>query len=198
MKLLDEADARVGGQIKVVPADAGYGVARFLGEVEAREIEPHIPVQGKVEERPEPALARRGRRIVRLDGARRARLKQLAIRGRNRAVRAKRTRDDAIRRELRIRIEHAFGEGKTCHALGRTRYRGLAKVNRQVLITAAVINLKRLIAWAGRRRGMEVMLPMAVPTLFLRTFSVSLGLLTAVTAYLSRNLLRATTAPAPA
>jgi len=41
------------------------------------------------------------------------------------------------------------------------------------------------------------MLPMAVPTSLMRTFSVSLGLLTAVTAYLSRNLLRATTAPAP-
>jgi len=196
--LLDEANVRVGGRIKVVSADAGYGVTRFLAEVEARELEPHIPVQGKVEERPEPPLAPRGRKIVRLDAARRARLKRLAVRGRNKAVRAKRTRAYAISRKLRIRIEHAFGEAKTCHALGRARHRGLAKVNRQVLMTATVLNLKRLMVWVGRRRSMEASAPMAAATAVLCAFSAPSRLLALMTADLRRHLLPITTAPAHA
>lgn len=44
-------------------------------------------------------------------------------------------------------------EAKGCHGLGRIRWRGRAKVNRQVLMmTATVINLKRLVVYLGRRR----------------------------------------------
>jgi transposase len=196
--LLDEANARVDGRIKTVSADAGYGVERFLSEVEARQLEPHIPVQGKVEERAEPALAPCGRKVVRLDAARRARLKQRAVRGRNKAVRARRTRGYAISRKLRIRIEHAFGEAKTCHALGRARHRGLAKVNRQVLITAAVINLKRLMTWVGRHRSMEATGHLAASTALFRVFSAPSRLLKLTTAEMGRHLLPATTAPAHA
>jgi len=52
--LLDEADARVDGRIEVVSADAGYGLERFLTEVEARGLEAHIPVRGTHDIRPEP------------------------------------------------------------------------------------------------------------------------------------------------
>jgi IS5 family transposase len=194
-KLLDEANARVNGQIKVVSADAGYGVERFLAEVEARQLEPHIPVQGKVEERPEPALAPRGRKLVRLDKSRGARVQQLAVRGRNKAVRARRTRGYKISRKLRIRIEHLFGEAKTCHALGRARYRGLAKVNRQVLITAAVINLKRLMAWVGRHESMAARATLAASGPLNRAISELWRLLDLITEEMVRPLLPATNAP---
>lgn len=49
-------------------------------------------------------------------------------------------------------VEHLFGEVKMCHGLGLAHYRGLAKVQRQMLLTAAAINLKRLAASLGRRR----------------------------------------------
>lgn len=152
-KLLDEANARVDDQIEVVSADAGYGVARFLAEVEARGLEAHIPVRGKHDIRPEPPKPVWARKVVEHAAARRARMRRLSVRGRNRALRAARTRGYRISRKLRLRIEHLFGEAKTCHGLGRARYRGLAKVQRQMLLTAAAINLKRLAASLGRRRA---------------------------------------------
>ncbi len=151
-ELLDEADARVGGTIEVVSADAGYGVERFLAEVEARGLEAHIPVRGKHDIRPEPPMPAWKRKVVEHAAARRAQMKRLGVRGRNRALRAARTRGYRISRKLRLRIEHLFGEAKTCHGLGRARYRGVAKVKRQMVLTAAAINLKRLAASLGRRR----------------------------------------------
>jgi IS5 family transposase len=152
-ELLDEANARVDDRIEVVSADAGYGVERFLAEVEARGLEAHIPVRGKHDIRPEPTKPVWTRKVVEQAAARRARMKRLAVRGRNRALRAAQTRGYRISRKLRLRIEHLFGEAKTCHGLGRARYRGLVKVQRQMLLTAAVINLKRLAASLGRRRA---------------------------------------------
>jgi len=58
-----------------------------------------------------------------------------------------------ISRKLRLRIEHLFGEAKACHGLGRARSRAVAKVQQQMLLTAAAINLKRLAAWRGRHRA---------------------------------------------
>ena len=49
-----------------------------------------------------------------------------------------------------MRIEHLFGEAKTCHGLGRARYRGLEKVARHMTLTAVAINLKRLAVYLGR------------------------------------------------
>lgn len=152
-KLLEEANARVDGRIEVVSADAGYGVERFPAEVEARGLEAHIPVRGTHDIRPEPTRPVWAGKVVEQAAARRARMRRLAVRGRNRALRAARTRGYRISRKLRLRIEHLFGEAKTCHGLGRARYRGVAKVHRQMLLTAAAINLKRLAASLGRRRA---------------------------------------------
>ena len=41
----DEANARLGGRIKVVSADVGYGGGQLLAEVEARDVWAHIPVR---------------------------------------------------------------------------------------------------------------------------------------------------------
>jgi transposase len=193
--LLDEANARVDGAIEVVSADAGYGVERFLAEVEARHLEPHIPVQGKVEMRPEPSLAPRGRSLVQLDAARRARIKRLAVRGRNRAVKARGTRGYAISRKLRLRIEHTFGEGKTCHGLGRARYRGVAKVNCQVLITAAVINLKRLLSRGGRRHAAQSTALVRASITRFCALCTPARLFARFSALLTASLLSTTTAP---
>ncbi|MCP4900862.1 MAG: hypothetical protein GY906_28175, partial [bacterium] len=57
-----------------------------------------------------------------------------------------------ISRRLRLRVEHKIGEAKECHGLRRARFRGLEKVDAQIKITAAVMNLK-LLASAFRRRG---------------------------------------------
>ena len=50
-RLIDEANARVGRRIKIVTADKGYGVRRFLDEVVGRGLTPHSPVQGTAAEK---------------------------------------------------------------------------------------------------------------------------------------------------
>lgn len=51
-----------------------------------------------------------------------------------------------IKRAMRIRktIERVFGEVKTWHCLYRARYRGLARVTVQVLLTFLVVNAKKM------------------------------------------------------
>lgn len=49
-----------------------------------------------------------------------------------------------------------LGEAKTCHGLHRARYRVLATVKRQIILTAVAINLKRLAAPLGRRRSQAI------------------------------------------
>ena len=165
--LLDDIRAVVGGRLQVVSADQGYGVRRFIEAVVARGLEPHIPVQGRREEEAEPVGRRR--RVVKLVSHHQATRKLAILRARNRAVRVMRTRGYRISRKLRLRIEHFFGEGKTCHGLARARYRGLAKVDHQAVLTAAVMNLKRLAAWLHRRSAAVLVNRVPVPlTLSLR------------------------------
>ena len=49
----------------------------------------------------------------------------------------------------RWRVEGMHGEAKTLHGLRRAVRRGLANMTIQSYLTAAVINLKRLVAFAG-------------------------------------------------
>jgi IS5 family transposase len=149
-QLLDEANTRVGGTIEVVSADAGYGVDRFLAQVEARGLEAHIPVRG----RSRGSRARkRSKRVVPHVRPEQQRAKRLGAQGRERAIRISKSRAYRISRKLRLRIEHLFGEAKTCHGLGRARYRGLEKVARQMTLTAVAINLKRLAVYLGRGKA---------------------------------------------
>lgn len=149
-QLLDEANDRVGGAIEVVSADAGYGVDRFLAQVEARGLEAHIPVRGR--SRGFRARKRR-KRVVPHERPEQQRAKRLGAQGRERAIRISKSRAYRISRKLRLRIEHLFGEAKACHGLGRARYRGLEKVARQMTLTAVTINLKRLAVYLGRGKA---------------------------------------------
>lgn len=149
-QVLDEANARLGGAIEVVSADAGYGVDRFLAEVEARGLEAHIPVRGR--SRGFRAQKRRKKVVPHVRPVKQ-RAKRLGADGRERAIRIRSTRAYRISRKLRLRIEHLFGEAKTCHGLGRARYRGLEKVARQMTLTAVAINLKRLAMSLGRGKA---------------------------------------------
>ena len=48
-------------------------------------------------------------------------------------------------RKERYKIERKFGEAKRWHGLGRCRYLGLVKYTLQAVVTAMVLNLKRLV-----------------------------------------------------
>ena len=47
----------------------------------------------------------------------------------------------------RWKVEGLHGEAKSCHGLTRAVRRGLSNMQIQAYLTAAAINLKRLVAW---------------------------------------------------
>lgn len=135
-------------------ADLGYRDTGFLVEIRDRGITPIVPLKDEDEEI--PTYKRRTRdlrkqceRIRAQEGAR-ARNEVRSIAKSRRGVKAQRQR---------TRIEHLYAEAKDNHGLGRARFRGIAKVDAQVKLTAAVQNLKRLMR--GRpRKGVSVSLCM--------------------------------------
>lgn len=154
-RLIELANQRVGGRVEVVTADKGYGVRRFLGVLRRAGIRPHIAVRGKRVKRGvrRPRVLRR--RVVPLGAGREAVERILGDEGRNQAIDEMGAVGYQVSRRLRIRIEHLFAEAKVAHGMARARSRGLAKVDAQVKLTAAVMNLKRL-AQAVRRRATGV------------------------------------------
>ena len=70
------------------------------------------------------------------------------------------TADCKLSRRLRKRSEHIFAEAKQQHGMGRARYRGLASLNEQLNLVAAVQNLKRLVSFI--RRGKASMCALSV------------------------------------
>jgi len=46
---------------------------------------------------------------------------------------------------VRYKVEQKFGEAKRCHGLRRCRYLGVLRYGVHALLTATVLNLKRLV-----------------------------------------------------
>lgn len=155
-RLIDEANARVGGRIRIVTADKGYGVRGFLDQVVQRGLTPHIPVQGQAATKAVPGRRALWSRLVDLEKGRRVLAACRRERARTTALKATRSTGYRISRLLRLRVEHCFGEAKTCHGMDRARYRGQPKVDTQVILTAAVMNLKRLVKALDRRQGSAI------------------------------------------
>lgn len=63
----------------------------------------------------------------------------------NAASLTKSTRGRKLLRARQIIVEGVIGESKTWHLMGRCKYRGLEQFKIQLLITASVVNLKRLV-----------------------------------------------------
>jgi transposase len=134
---------------EVASLDAGYGTGPFAADVLEREVLPHMPLQAS----PEPEVIPTWKRCT-LDLAqqRRRREKVRQAEARNRVRALHRSRGYAISRKLRIRSEHTFAEAKTRHGMDRARGRGCERVQVQAELVGIVQNLKRLVAFQGRRR----------------------------------------------
>jgi len=116
----------------------------------------HVSVDGtriRADERPVPGQRVLGARLVEIDKGQRTIQARRQERTRNTALRATRTPGYRISRLLWLRVEYSIGEAKVCHGMGRARHRGEAKVNAQVMVTSAVMNLKRLAKTLGRQHG---------------------------------------------
>ena len=150
--MLDFAASILGRMPLIVSADKGYGVWRFYSELEKRGITPHVPPQHSKSESRIPISRLLRMKQVNFERAKKYIEKRRGIVGRNRAHRLKHTAGFRISRLLRLRVEHKIGEAKEMHGLRRARHRGIEKVDAQVKITAAVMNLKLLARHLGGRR----------------------------------------------
>ena len=144
--LLDRFHQRHGITPRTLCADTLYGNAETIAGLVARGIEPHIPL---LIDKP-PAIPVWRRRTKNLAHLRKRREKVAQAKALNAAWELSRTRGYQISRKLRHRIEHLFGEAKQSHGLRRARYRGVAKMNEQAILTAIAQNLKRLVKFLNQ------------------------------------------------
>jgi IS5 family transposase len=135
-------------QPEILTGDTGYGASDFLGALFDRAIDAHVPLLAGEEKEALPVWQRRTFDLAR-KRARDRKLKEAQARNRVRDIHQ--TQGYTISRKLRIRSEHLFAEGKNQHGLGRARRRGLDRVHSQLLLTAIVQNLKRLVNFTGRK-----------------------------------------------
>jgi len=153
LEMLDEIleareDLGIPHRPEILTADKGYGASEFVTEILAREILPHIPLLAADALEEIPTWQRPTFDLEQ----KRGRQRQVAEAGaRNRVRELQKTRGYQVSRKLRLRSEHIFAEGKNEHGLRRARRRGLHRVQDQSTCSAIVQNLKRLVAFKGRR-----------------------------------------------
>jgi len=134
---------------EVASLDAGYGTGEFAADLLEREVLPHMPLQASPKAEPVPTWKRRTYPLSQ-QRARREKVRQAQARNRVRVLH--RSRGYAVSRKLRIRSEHVFAEAKTRHGMDRARSRGCERVQVQAELVGIVQNLKRLVAFQGRKR----------------------------------------------
>jgi len=133
---------------EILTGDTGYGASTFIADLIDRGIDPHVPLLADEAEEEVPTWQRATYNLE----WKRARLQKVKkAEARNRVREIHNTRGYTVSRKLRIRNEHLFAEGKNQHGLGRARRRGLGRFDDQCKLSATVQNLKRLVAFVGRK-----------------------------------------------
>lgn len=112
-------DRRKGRRRRTLGADKAYDVSAFVGELRAREVTPHIAIDGHVRVSGKPRKSAIDKRTTRHSGY-------------------------AASQRIRKRIEEGFGWIKTTGHLAKTRHRGLARVRWAFTFRVAAYNLVRL------------------------------------------------------
>jgi hypothetical protein len=115
LALLDRARRRLRFRPSTLGADKGYFHEEFIGEIFARDIEPHIAVEAR------GSAAAHARVRMRVRGV-----------------------GYQLSQRCRKLIEELFGEGKEWHGLRRFRRRGHQRVQEEAFLIGWVLNLKRL------------------------------------------------------
>jgi transposase len=128
LAMLDELQATQGVQPKTLGADKGYDDGQFFQDVEARQIEPHVPL---IQQPQDPKGVRHLQRRPNIE----ARLRML-VRQQTEAYR--------LSQKSRKKIEEIFGWLKGIAGLGRSRLIGRWKLQQLLEVGAAAYNLVRL------------------------------------------------------
>ena len=148
LDMLDSlAETGLSQNIDTLTADTGYGSTGFVSELIDRGINPHIPLLAKPEYEPIPTWKTKTY-ITERQTKRADKIKQVQARNRARILAI--TPGYKLSQRLRKRVEHIFAEAKVCHGLGRARCRGIKAVEQQLIMTAFVQNVKRLVSFMRR------------------------------------------------
>lgn len=129
LEMIDAWQATHGQQPKTVGADKGYDSGEFFQELEARQIEPHVPLV-KAPTDPEKVVHEKRRAGVAARHRMRARLASDAYR---------------LSQKCRKKVEECFGWLKTIAGLGRCRTVGRWKLQQALEMGATAFNLVRLV-----------------------------------------------------
>lgn len=148
LAMLDSlAENALSKNIDTLTADTGYGSTGFVSELIERGIDPHIPLLAKPELEPIPTWKTKTY-IPERQAKRDEKVREVQARNHARIIAA--TPAYKLSQRLRKRVEHIFAEAKVCHGLGRARCRGLESVEQQLIMTAFVQNIKRLVSFMRR------------------------------------------------
>ena len=158
LKMADDLEAyTMPKDIQTLSADAGCGSGNFIADVLDRGIIPHIPLRADEKIEPIPTWKNKTN-SAHIQAERDRKVREAKARNHARSISL--TADCKLSRRLRKRSEHIFAEAKQQHGMGRARYRGLASLNEQLNLVAAVQNLKRLVSFI--RRGKASMCALSV------------------------------------
>lgn len=127
-QMLDHLQARHGRVPKTLGADKGYDDGEFFQLIEARQIEPHIPLVK------EPADLKTVSDPKRIAG----------IQARHRMKKRMRTKKYQLSQRCRKKVEECFGWLKVVAGLDRSRTVGRWKLQQLLEVGAAAFNLVRL------------------------------------------------------
>jgi transposase len=135
--------------LQTLAADTGYGESTFIADVLDKGITPHIPLLASPHIEPIPQWKRKTYKPHILE---KRKQKIRLTHARNTVRMNTKTSEYHLSQKLRKRSEHLFAEGKQWHGLDRARCRGLHKLDRQLMLTASVQNLKRLVSYINRKK----------------------------------------------
>ena len=128
LDLVDELKSTHQREAKTLGADKGYDSGDFFQALEARGIEPHVPL---VKEPCDPNSVVHTQR-------------QPGVQARHRMKERQATLGYQLSQKCRKKIEEVFGWMKTVGMLRKTRHRGVFKVGWVFTFTAAAYNLVRM------------------------------------------------------
>jgi transposase len=142
--------------IQTLTADSHYGSSKFIADVMEMGITPHIPLLSKKEREPLPTWKTK----TNIPEHKKKRDEKIRLaQARNNARDLSETKEYKHSQKLRKHIEHTFAEAKVCHGLSRAKSRGVRAVNLQLILTAVVQNIKRLVKFLSKKSKNAAVLP---------------------------------------
>lgn len=135
---------------QILAGDTGYGSGDFIADLLDLGIIPHIPLRANMSFEPIPTWKNRTTKHH-IQVQRDKKVREALARNYARSISS--TVQFKLSQKLRKRNEHLFAEAKQQHGMRRARYWGLPSLQEQLYLTAAVQNLKRLVAFLKRKKA---------------------------------------------